>query len=121
MRVSIHALAAAGVLALAAPASAVTVQPLSASPSMTRAHFSNGSEGAGGDLKAAVFGIGSGASSDGYGRPWNAPAKSDAASVDLGALYAADPAGFLARMNESGPATNAARPASTQTGAPKAR
>jgi hypothetical protein len=122
MRVSIHALAAVGVLAVAAPASALTVQPLSTTTaaSTVNAMFSDPAAkmaGGGAHFRSAIAGDDPGASGlPVYFEPTDAGAEADESR------YAADPVRFMARADGE-PATNAAHASSTvavQAGAPLA-
>jgi hypothetical protein len=119
MRASIFTLAAAGALAVAIPASALTVQPVSATPasSTVRALASDPTArvlGFGESFRESVADDTSGASGlPVYFEPTQAAAQADEAR------YAADPVGFMARVDNGAAATNAAAQPGART-APKA-
>jgi hypothetical protein len=108
MRVLFHALAAVGVLTVAAPASALTIQPLSTTTAAApaRAMFSDpAAKMAGGaaGYRWAIAGDDSGASGlPVYFEPTDAGSQADEDR------YASDPVGFMARVDGSGPVTPAA-------------
>ena len=110
MRVSIHALAAVCVLAVAAPASALTVQPLSTTTAAgaVNAMFSDPAAkmaGGGANYRWAVVGDDPGASGlPVYFEPTDAGSQVDEAR------YAADPVHFMAQV-DGRPATTAVAPA----------
>lgn len=121
MRVPFHALAAIGVLAAAVPASALTVQPLSTTPAVSAVRALSSDPvarlaGAGESFRESVAGGSAGVSGlPVYFEP------TQAGSQALEDRYAADPVGFMARVNADAPATTAEAASTEAKASPKGR